>query len=238
MNITSLVNTQGPLSPITDGLILYWSFNENTGDRVYDLSGYNNHGTLNGSPPPTWAFTGSKPQEIGSSIAINDVASYVVSDRILDMPVSSSGTLSIWAMCSTATSNKVWISCANWSTDRNGFTLVNSNTATRFAFEVCGPSSATTWNPIGTIVNTGNIWRMITITWDTSGYNAYLNGVFNSLYTGAPPYITPNIYKFHVGRGGDNGSYNINNAYIDDVRVYTRALSDSEVYILYKNTGG
>ena len=235
MNITSLLNSQGPLSPITDDLILYYSFNENSGSKVYDLSGYNNHGTLKGTPSPTWALTGSKTQEIGSGIAINNVASYIESTRLLDMPISSSGTISLWAMCAIATTNHVWISCANWSTDKNGFTLANSNTANRFVFEVCSNTSAKLWNPVGTIVNTGNVWRMLTITWNASGFNAYTNGVFHASSPGTI-YITPNVYYFRVGWSGD-GAYKMGNAYIDDVRVYKRALSADDVYILYKSTG-
>lgn len=39
--------------PLARGLVGCWIFNEGSGDKVYDLSGYGNHGTLTNMDPPT-----------------------------------------------------------------------------------------------------------------------------------------------------------------------------------------
>ena len=38
-----------PITGQEDGLVAYWDFNEGSGDTVYDLSGNNNHGLINGA---------------------------------------------------------------------------------------------------------------------------------------------------------------------------------------------
>ena len=38
-----------PITGQEDGLVAYWNFNEGSGDTVYDLSGNNNHGLINGA---------------------------------------------------------------------------------------------------------------------------------------------------------------------------------------------
>jgi len=43
-----------PDDPVRDGLVLWLPMNEGSGDEVYDLSGYNNHGTIYGA---TWTHT-------------------------------------------------------------------------------------------------------------------------------------------------------------------------------------
>ena len=41
------------MNPITDGLILWLNFDEDSGDRVYDRSGNSNNGTIYGA---TWGY--------------------------------------------------------------------------------------------------------------------------------------------------------------------------------------
>jgi hypothetical protein len=236
MNITSLVNTQGPIS-VANGLILYWSFNENSGSTVYDLSGYNNHGNFTASnltAIPTWDITGSKPH-MGSEMVISSTGQCVTSNRILDMDISSSGTVSFWFMCNTIGNNQYVCGNGNWSTDRNGFNIAQQ-TAGTLIFEVCNNATKTTGTAFGQV--TGSIWRMITISWDNTNFKYYINGAFlNS--NAATVKIAPNVYPFSIAKDGSNtAAYRLSTGYFDEVRVYNRALNADEVYKLYKETGG
>ncbi|HDD42731.1 MAG TPA: LamG domain-containing protein, partial [Nitrososphaeria archaeon] len=42
-------NYDNPQTPVTDGLVLWLNFNESSGDKVYDRSGNENHGTIYGA---------------------------------------------------------------------------------------------------------------------------------------------------------------------------------------------
>jgi len=72
-------------------------------------------------------------------------------------------------------------------------------------------------------------WQHVVGTFDGTTYNIYLNGVKS-----VAPFVSDNgyaqggKYRFMIGYG-DTPS----NGTLDDVRVYNRALSDTEVLALY-----
>lgn len=62
--------------PLTRGLVGCWLFNEGGGNRIYDLSGYNNTGTLtNMAFPPTTA-SGWNPGERGPTLVFDGSNDY------------------------------------------------------------------------------------------------------------------------------------------------------------------
>jgi hypothetical protein len=85
---------------------------------------------------------------------------------------------------------------------------------------------ATSTAPIGT-------WHRVALTADGSRLKLFINSsvVKNVQQTIA---LTPNNYNFFIGAGQSNGY--VIDGYIDDVRIYNRALSDAEIRAIYNAT--
>ena len=82
--------------PLARGLIGCWLFNEGGGDKVYDLSGYCNHGTLNGFAFPATTTSGWNPGRDGIGLTFDGTNDYVdCADG--DFPIgTASRTVEIW----------------------------------------------------------------------------------------------------------------------------------------------
>lgn len=84
---------------------------------------------------------------------------------------------------------------------------------------------------VGNIGLTASTWHHVVYTYDGTTFKSYRNGVFQqqSNYTGSFPYdATQNI---NVGRRYDNTYYL--SGRIDDLRFFSRALTQGEVSALY-----
>jgi hypothetical protein len=107
------------LSPLynTSGLVGYWPFDEGTGTIAYDKSGNNNNGTLlNG---PTW--TSGK---VGGALSFDGVNDYVnVGTSTILKNITSSITMSTWAMLTSQTIVGTFISKGNYDAGRPGYVL-------------------------------------------------------------------------------------------------------------------
>ena len=78
-----------------------------------------------------------------------------------------------------------------------------------------------------------NTWYYIVGTWDGTEHKIYINGLLENF---SSPHVEIGNYDsdLYIGSyGGDILRYAIN-AVIDDIRIYNRALSDAEVFALYK----
>lgn len=226
MNIPLLANNQSPIL-VPNGLITYLTFNEQEGNLIYDYSGYWNHGTLNG----TYGLIQSNTQRL-KHMEFYDTSAYVQTGFFRDFPNSSAGSICLWFKCSAATNNDYVCGNGNWSTDRNGINVALYSS--RFYFEVCSAASRASYNPAFTV--TGNIWRHGVFTWDTTTIRFYGNGTYFGQAAQSVQYVG-NVSPFRVGLDA-SAAYHLRTGSVDDVRVYNRALTADEVWIIYKGTGG
>ncbi|MEK7116540.1 MAG: LamG domain-containing protein [Patescibacteria group bacterium] len=113
--------------------------------------------------------------------------------------------------------------------------LLDSNGKLRFLFSN-GGFTGNNFNDGG-----GNIllnkWNYVTVTWDgtSKAHKIYVNGVVKANNTAQDSTIPELVQQITIGEDtpvGDLGEYF--NGSIDDVRIYNRALSASEVLQLYR----
>lgn len=87
-------------------------------------------------------------------------------------------------------------------------------------------------------VFTAGTWYLVTGVYDASAQtlHMYVNGVLDDgALTGTVPTSLYNTSQnFAIGRKGNGGYFN---GYIDDARVYNRAITATEILNLYKSTG-
>jgi hypothetical protein len=86
---------------------------------------------------------------------------------------------------------------------------------------------------------TNSIWNHVTYVWDSIGYiKIYINGTLvKHVISGVPTQMASTDYPLYIGRRYNTSfTYNTNWFYgsMDDIRLYNRALSESEIQQLYK----
>ncbi len=212
---------------LTDGLVGHWTFNEGKGLTAYDFSGNENHGTLVGTPD--WSedrfFAGDRALDFDGTGDYIDCGS----DGSLN-PGSGSMTWAFWAKIDDAASNwnlpieKVggdrhyvgWYASGYWNLV---ITSDGSRTDCNLTYDVTGR-----WVFVVAILDRDDNSQTLRV-YDTA----------DDTYKEAS--VTPAKGDTVATGVLEIGSVNFPfNGLIDDVRIYNRALSPSEVKLLYENT--
>jgi hypothetical protein len=208
---TVTVNIQNGPQPPPNGLVAAYSFNESLGMTTPDSSGRGNIGFISGA---TWG-TG----RYGGGLVFDGV-----NDRIT-VPDSSSLDLT------TGMTIETWIR----PTALGGYrTAVIKETPTYLAYALY--ASTTSSNRPAVEANRGeliggtapalNTWTHVTGTYDGTNLRLYINGVLAS--TKATTQLMPNSASA-LYIGGNAGWGEWFSGTIDEVRIYNRALSQTEI---------
>ena len=221
------------------GLVGYWSLNEGTGTAAMDYSGNGNTGTLLSSP--TWSNG-----KLGSALTFNGSNQVTANDSAL--PAASS-TLTVSAWVKTTSTSPTFQSIVRYGGSTSGSqyyigmykgtdcTGTITTTGGNYA-AVAGAGGAGSNVCDNVTINDGQ-WHNITSTYDGTNHLLYVDGVLKSSRTQTLAITPGGAGSFHIG--GLAGQLLTGSA--DEVRVYNRALSATQVASLYnvgvqKYTGG
>ncbi|MEN3326473.1 MAG: hypothetical protein V7638_1280, partial [Acidobacteriota bacterium] len=203
------------------GLKGNWKFDENSGTTTADSSGNNNTGTLTSGA--TWT-TGQS----GAATNLDGVNDYVQVGAQSSLALASAGTLSAWIYPTGAGSLATY-----------GGIIINKEgeyEVARFQDGTIQWAFANT-NPGWTWINTGyvaplNQWTHVAVTYDSGVVKTYINGTLFHTYSGSGAIgdVDSSQNDFRIG-GRQSTSHNFQGR-IDEVRVYNRALSATEVTTL------
>ncbi len=249
--ITKLYNRSSKVikvkkDPNTTGLVGYWSFEDGSGSKVTDFSGYGNTGIAYGTE--TWVdgrvgkamyFNGTNGR-----ILVGDTSTFKFLHGALDTS-SFQWTMSYWIKRDNPLSEIMPIGNNDSSSSAVGVTtyinpdrqlylaITNGNTG----------QSVIAGYATGAYYPNDTSWHLVTITYDQALGSAnakfYVDGSFvGSLNKNANTPSTGNQSEiFRIGSAvfGGTGSYFVDGA-MDEVRIYNRALSASEITSLYDYT--
>jgi hypothetical protein len=201
------------------GLIAYYPFNCNANDE----SGNGNNGTVNGATLTTDRFG-----NVGKAYSFNGNSSFVElpSAAINNM---ASGTVSVWfktnnISSTTALIDKTITSVNNYfqlTVENAGVLQLNINDCYGCGTGFNTPSICTT-----------NIWTNVIIAWNGSTQTVYVNGV--SVQTVNQTSTVPDVNKaIYIGKVDNNTAFF--NGNIDDIRIYNRAFSVTDITQLYNS---
>jgi hypothetical protein len=206
-------------TPTTTGLAVAYNFNEGSGTTLFDRSGNGRNGTISGTP--TWT-TGKNGQTIDFDGSNDNVAL----GTLLPIQGVNKLTLSAWMKRNSAY-EKVEI---GKQVSGGSNTVALEFWDDGLLYFGLSPSSAYAG---GYVSLNDTAWHHVTMVFDgTQSTNAtrlkgYVDGVQQTLtFDGTVPTLTTtNTTGFNIGvlAGAYTGGL------IDDVRVYTRALSTTEV---------
>ena len=220
--------------PLARGLVGCWLFNEGGGDIAYDLSGYGNHGTLNGMAFPPTTASGWNPGRDGVGLMFDGSNDYVDCGNDPSLNITDAITIEAWIkMVSTSTDGMI---VAKWGTFADTqwsyFSRVDV-TNPRFGFSADGATTCgiKTYTDL-TIVQ--NRWHHVVSTWRKidGTMRAYLDGVASSQIANCSNNLFISSKPVSIGRDSDNAVHHFNGS-IDQVRIYNRALTADEIQQLY-----
>jgi chitodextrinase len=202
------VTTQNS-NPSDPDLVGYWKFNETSGITAEDSSGSNNGTVINGA---VWDSGG----QIGGSLNFDGSNDYVSLPNIIN-PSAATFTASAWIYPDVSTGIRSVL--VQEGTNGRKWLYREDGLLTSFLFSSKLQST-------GSIV-TGQ-WNHIAVTYDGTTLKLYLNGQQDGSATGT---IESELGGMRVGIAKDDSSGW--DGKIDDVRIYDRALSSTEIASLH-----
>ena len=213
--LTASVPSQPPPPPPpTSGLVAAYGLNASSGSSVVDASGRGNGGTVSGA---VWSASG----RFGSALSFDGVNDWVTVADSASLDLSSGMTVEAWVRPSKA---------GGWRTvvckERPGgvvYGLYGDQAGGRplGQIDVGGERNA-----VGSAALPLNAWSHLATTFDGSTVRLFVNGVqVGSLpFSGSMPASTG---SFRLGGNGVWGEWFA--GLIDEVRVYNRALTATEI---------
>jgi hypothetical protein len=229
----SITTSTGLTVTAISGLVGNWTFDEGMGTTAADSSGNAHTATLvNGV---TW-ITG----KIGGAISANGVNQYV-SIPAIDLSTTNAVTVSLWAnrTYSTAGGHALFEDSSNFNSSSTGFGLFPDDSS-------CRSIMAGVHGDAGYSINcysqpSSGAWHHLAVVYDksqagNSEVTLYIDGLLQ-----AP---TQNLYTANnTNNFGSNplylfsrsGTQEFNAGLIDDLRLYNRALSASEIQQVYQS---
>ncbi len=207
-------------------LLAWWKLDEGAGKNVLDWSGHNHHGTLGGSPQWVGGYA-------GSGLAFNGSTDYVNFGTPADLYLPRSYSYCAWFKVGKnlfGNSGAQYLLCIGSRSDLvlgvedqvgvNGDLMLHYYD-TAPGFHAVG---------VGQVVWKSDEWRLVVATKDATGHKIYLDGELKNSDTnannnnyattrmislGAKAWLSPQVAFF--------------NGLLDEVRIYNRALSESEI---------
>lgn len=217
---------------ITNDLVVHLTF-----DNTYaDASGNGNAGTAVGAPTFGSGKIGSGSVLV-TSVKDGSAFNYVTlgTPEALNFGGSQDFSVSLWVNFTNWTGDPSFIANKNWNSGGNvGWVLATAgNGGFQWNFKD-GTGRKDYDGPGGTLAGSG--WHHLAVTWERAG-NAvsYLDGVqvdSRSIAPGADTLdsgLPTNIGQDGTGEYTDNGSVGIDGGLIDDVGIWRRLLTASEV---------
>ncbi|HUC01621.1 MAG TPA: LamG-like jellyroll fold domain-containing protein [Candidatus Paceibacterota bacterium] len=200
------------LAPFAGGMAAWWPLNEGAGTTAYDDSGFGHNGTLYASTTPTafWTTSGCK---LAACPGFSGGSLYFVSTTYPNVVTNTNiFTWTAWFDMNN-TGNVVIVG------NRYGSTWMK---LTPSAWEVTG----------GIIANVlpKNQWEQVVIVKSGQNYSYYLNGSLVGAATGPSTNATLPFYIGYDPNFPGDGSMT---GQMNNVRIYERALSGSEIQALY-----
>lgn len=200
-------------------LVGLWRFNDEAGTTAVDSSGNGNNGTLEGDPQ--WVAG-----KIEGALEFDGVGDYVNcgDNEVLD--IQNQITLACWFKVDTFGRN--WATLIAKGDSSYRLSRGESNYSIHFGFQGA-VSSPYSWFDGRKRVN-DNQWHHAAGVYDGTEARIYIDGELDASQPGSGP-MNVSGYPLYIGENAQAfGRYW--NGFIDDVRIYNRALSQEELLVV------
>jgi len=217
---------------LNSGLVGYWSFDgkDMAGVTAYDRSGNANNGTLTNGPVRAIGKIGQGLSFDG----VNDVIDAGTNITPKVNGISGSAWVNMLGVADIANDDRVVM--ALWTAGSTGnFNFVVGNyTPANDDHLLFVANLDDTWPAVqstGTINLNG--WQHIAFTYDGANVRFYFNGTLDSSPAFSTSLLTTAGQRFVLGNVNLTSTDDNFQGYLDDVRIYNRALTPAEILRLY-----
>jgi hypothetical protein len=202
------------------GLVAAYSFNEGSGTTLADRTGSGRTGTISGA---TWTTQGRN----GGALSFDGVNDWVTVADANSLDLTTGMTLEAWVY-PTAGGGGSWRNVI--IKERTGGEVynlyANADTNTPAVFVIRAAQTTVPQDARGTAALTLNTWTHLAATFDNATLRLYLNGTQVATRAVAGPLVT-STGALRIGGNGIWGEFF--QGRIDDVRIYNRALTATEI---------
>ncbi len=209
----------------TQNLVSYWSFQEGTGTYLTDIYNGNNGTLYNFADPPT-STSGWNTESSGIVLAFDGTNDYCRTDS--NFAVADPVSIAMWVKWNSSTTMVLLMNKAEWNSTY-GFQVFLD--ASKVVARGSGTSSVTTSSSFST-----GVWHHIVVVYSGTNAKVYVDNV--ERVSGTINQInTSSQQPLYVGRyAGSSSFYFVGR--VDDIRIFNRVLSTSEVSELYNDRWG
>jgi len=216
---------------ITTGLIAYYPFNGNANDE----SGNGNNGTVNGA-----TLTSDRNGSLNSAYSFSGNSSNYINVTNNFSSFNSGISISVWLLDNNTLNDGRVLAIGNTDGSNTGFEIMkNANNGLGIRFRSVQGGLSTTPNLLNIFQTNNWIHYVVSFNFIDLTFKIYLNdqleleGSLQSPSSNWSPFIV-NSKVFNIARKTIS-NFDSWNGKIDDVRIYNRALTQSEVSYLYNN---
>ena len=209
---------------LKEGLVGAWIPSvSGSGFLLPDVSGRNNHGTLTNMASNDWVSS-----QYGRALDFDGSNDYVEVGNLRLM----SGTLSMWLKPTTVTGDLRLFSQLTGASNQAGALSINQNLGETGSVWVWDGSTWQRLSANNTLA--AGAWQNLCVIYTGTNATSYVNGVVRNTATTA--------FSFNGVSAGIGAKFLLNygNTFpgqLDDIRIYNRALSESEIRILAQRPG-
>ncbi|MBI4690777.1 MAG: hypothetical protein HY754_11020 [Nitrospirae bacterium] len=199
------------------GLVAYYPFSGNANDE----SGTGNNGTVYGATLTTDRFGNTN-----SAYSFDGNNDYIQIPNSTSLSFSDNFTFNLWFNISQK-KEQVFLSKSG---DRTGLGFKGHSSGD---IDIENGRCCSALHGISAGAANINEWHMLTVTHGSGMIKAYLDGILQSEETTSAFDLNPNMANVEIYVGmGPSGWYYVNGK-IDDIRIYNRVLTESEIQELY-----
>jgi hypothetical protein len=208
---------------VDESLVLYLTFDADDGKTVKDLSSHHNDGSIKGNPKRVEGI-------FGSALELNGSGDSVEVPHSNSLSMDDAVTLEMWVKLAAggADVNQVGIEKGGW--EPGEYSL--------YAFYVPGNGTAMQFNdlPVDCAdANSGNLgpnlkddkWHHIAGVWDGKMISLYTDGELSLEFGCNGGKLKENTKSVYIG--SRNGGERFLTGVVDEVMIYSRALSKAEI---------
>lgn len=223
---------------LDSNLVGHFKFDESVGSTTYEFSGAGSNGTRVGTTRTT---SGCK---LGYCLYFNGGAAslteYVNIGNVsnLDASGKTAWSVSVWLKPDAVgadNNNRQFV--AKWGTGMQyglGYQNANNNLVFFYVRTGSSGSGGVTYIATSNIGVSDSSWHHLVGTYDGSSVNIYIDGNLNNSVSASGAMNT--LVSDPVRISGYGDGTNTVKAYLDDVRIYSRALSATEIKSLYNSS--
>jgi PKD repeat protein len=210
---------------LMDSLVAYYPFDGNAND----MSIHNNHGIVKGA-----TLTEDRFGNAGHAYYFDGYDDHIViSDTDILSPVNQKLSIAVWVKVYPPYNRFILYKGSN-TYNREYAMGIHADSLSSFQINNQGGYNLNQFGVHSESKVEEGKWFHITGTWDGTNCKIYINGIYENMTT---PVVTIGNFNsdLYIGTyGGEINQYAIN-AVIDDIRIYNRVLSDSEINYLYSH---